>query len=68
MIAETTVLLTKQAADFHHSKRIYYIGNSLQGNDALKKGLLTYSKMTGLDADFLPNGEYGGAVGAYLSS
>lgn len=68
MIAETTVLLTKGAADIHHSERIYYIGSSLLGNDALKKGLLTYSRMTGLDADFIPNGEYGGAVGAYLSS
>jgi type II pantothenate kinase len=68
MIAETTVLLTKQTAGIHHSKKICYIGSSLQGNEALKKGLLTYSMMTGLDAVFLPNGEYSGALGAYLSS
>ncbi|TYS65475.1 type II pantothenate kinase [Bacillus infantis] len=68
MIAETTVLLTKGAADIHHSEKIYYIGSSLQGNEILKKGLLTYSRMTGLDAAILPNGEYSGALGAYLSS
>ena len=68
MIAETTVLLTKGAADIHHSEKIYYIGSSLQDNEILKKGLLTYSRMTGLDAAFLPNGEYSGALGAYLSS
>ncbi|MGD6843454.1 hypothetical protein ACQCVH_13155 [Bacillus infantis] len=67
MIAESAVLLTAQAAKLNHSEKVYFIGNTLTGNVSLKQGLMKYCGMIGLDAGFLANGEFSGALGAYLS-
>ena len=67
LVVETIVLLTLQAAAIHKTKDIVFIGSTLIGNKPLKKGLEFYMNMLGLQAYFLPNGEYCGALGAYLS-
>jgi type II pantothenate kinase len=65
MIAETITLLTLQTAGLHSIKAIVLIGSTLTGNPSLKKGLDFYLKMVGLSFEFLANGEYCGAMGAY---
>lgn len=67
MIAETIVLLTHQAAAIHNIKEVIYIGSTLCGNPPLQNWLEKYSDMLGLTSRFLNNGEYCGAVGAYVS-
>lgn len=67
MIVETIVLLTLQAAAIHKTKAVIFIGSTLIGNQALKAGLEFYMNMLGLSATFLKNGEYCGAMGAFLS-
>jgi type II pantothenate kinase len=67
MMAETIVLLTMQAAALHQVKDIIFIGSTLSGNPALKKGLESFMEMVGLNSEFLLNGEYCGAAGALYS-
>ncbi|MEW9050173.1 MAG: type II pantothenate kinase [Neobacillus sp.] len=67
MIAETITLLTLQTASLHLIKDIVMIGSTLTGNPALKKGLRFYLNMVGLSVEFLANGEYCGAMGAFRS-
>ncbi|OLS36857.1 type II pantothenate kinase [Bacillus sp. MRMR6] len=67
MIAETITLLTLQTAGLHSIKDIVMIGSALTGNPSLKKGLEFYLNMVGLSFEFLANGEYCGAMGAYQS-
>jgi type II pantothenate kinase len=67
MIAETIVLLSMQSASQHQIKDIVYIGNTLKNNKLLKNRLEHYTNMLGLNPVFIKNGEYSGAVGAFLS-
>ncbi|WP_253701234.1 type II pantothenate kinase [Bacillus sp. FJAT-29814] len=67
MIAETIMLLTLQAAAIHKVKEVVFIGSSLIDNPLLKGTLNNYMTMLSLDAIFLKNGEYCGALGAFLS-
>lgn len=67
MIAETIMLLTLQAAAIHKVKEVVFIGSSLIDNPMLKGTLHNYMTMLGLQAIFLKNGEYCGALGAFLS-
>jgi type II pantothenate kinase len=67
MIAETIVLLTWQAASIHQTKEVVFIGSALIGNPSLRMGLESFNNKLGLSSTFLQNGEYCGAVGAYLS-
>jgi type II pantothenate kinase len=67
LIVETIVLLTLQATAIYKTKEIVFIGSTLIGNRTLKQGLEFYMKMLGLNSSFLQNGEYCGALGAYLS-
>nr|WP_263327591.1 type II pantothenate kinase [Neobacillus sp. Marseille-Q6967] len=67
MIAETTVLLTMQAAALHQVKDVIFIGSTLAGNPSLRGGLEHYMDMAGLTSLFLSKGEYCGAMGACLS-
>ncbi|PLR94120.1 type II pantothenate kinase [Bacillus sp. T33-2] len=67
MIAENTVLLSMQAGAIHQIQDVVYIGSTLSGNQPLKEGLEYYSKMVGLNPVFLSDGEYSGAVGAWLA-
>jgi type II pantothenate kinase len=67
MIAETLVLLTLQAAVIHQVKDVVFIGSTLVGNTTLKNTLNVFMDQLGLSAIFLKNGEYCGAVGAFLS-
>jgi type II pantothenate kinase len=67
LIVETIVLLTLQTAAIHNTKEIVFIGSTLIGNTSLKEGLEYYMNMLGFTSSFLPNGEYCGALGAFLS-
>jgi type II pantothenate kinase len=67
MIAETIMLLTLQAAAIHKVKEVVFIGSSLIDNPLLKGTLHNYMTMLGLEAIFLHNGEYCGALGSFLS-
>lgn len=66
MVAETIMLLTLQAAAIHKVKEIVLIGSSLIGNQMMSHTLEKYMKMLRLQSTFLKNGEYSGAVGAFL--
>lgn len=68
MIAETIILLSMQAASIHNLKSVVFIGTTLAGNIPLEKSLMFYSNMLGLQAIFLENGEFSGAVGALLKN
>ncbi|GLB60871.1 type II pantothenate kinase [Cytobacillus sp. NCCP-133] len=67
MIAETIVLLSMQAAALHQVHDLVYIGGTLKSNNLLKSRLEHYTRMLNLSPNFLPNGEYSGAVGAFMS-
>lgn len=67
MIAETIVLLTLQAATIHKSHNVVYMGSTFSGNDPLKKVLESYKGMLGMKTCFLTNGQYCGALGAWLA-
>ncbi|MBT2689886.1 type II pantothenate kinase [Bacillus sp. ISL-47] len=67
MIAETIVLLSMQAASQHRINDIVYIGNTLKNNMQLNSRIGFYTNMLGLNPVFVQNGEYSGAVGAFLS-
>lgn len=67
MMAETIVLLSKQTAAIYQLKNVVFIGSSLINNSALRTGLDEFSKMVGLTATFLPEGEFSGAIGSILS-
>jgi type II pantothenate kinase len=65
MIAETITLLTMQAAAIHGTKKAVIIGSAIVGNPALRTGLKDYINMVGLSSQFITNGEYSGARGAF---
>ncbi|WP_232233845.1 type II pantothenate kinase [Bacillus sp. J33] len=67
MIAETIALLSMHTAVIHQLKDVAYIGGTLKNNRLLKERLKHYTDMLGLKPLFVENGEYSGAVGAFLT-
>ncbi|MDZ5473030.1 type II pantothenate kinase [Bacillus sp. 31A1R] len=67
LMAETLILLTMQTAKLHKVNEIVYIGNTLIGNSLLKTTLESYTTALGFSAYFLENGEFSGAVGAFMA-
>ncbi|GIN84573.1 type II pantothenate kinase [Heyndrickxia sporothermodurans] len=64
MIAETICLLVSSEATKHNIEDIVYVGGTLNHNDLLKKAIVNYQSMLGLETIFLTEGQFAGALGA----
>lgn len=67
MIGETLFLLTKQAAKRESLQKVVYIGGAISENPHLKMILTSFQDQMEGTPYFLENGEYCGAIAAYLS-
>ncbi|PKG24052.1 type II pantothenate kinase [Niallia nealsonii] len=67
MIGETLFLLTKQVAKRESLQKVVYIGGTISENPLLQTILTSFQDQLEVAPYFLENGEYCGAIAAYLS-
>ena len=67
LVGENVALICAGLSYATQVENIVYGGSTLHNNPCLRDILTSSTKMVGRKPDFLPRGEYGGAVGALIS-
>jgi len=67
LVGETVTTVSVHAAAEHGVATIVYVGSTFAGNALLQQIVASYTKLRGAEAVVLENGDYCGAIGAFLS-